>query len=100
MADLEVRVRRASSGSDVDDLLTISTGLWREDAGTHDPEVMNTDWPTQHGRASFEALAMERSVDEATRFSDSSEISASCTASSASAALRQCRRPAASSRWL
>ena len=56
MADLEVRVRRASSGSDVDDLLTISTGLWREDAGTHDPEVMNTDWPTQHGRASFEAL--------------------------------------------
>ena len=56
MADLEVRVRRASSGSDVDDLLTISTGLWCEDAGTHDPEVMNTDWPTQHGRASFEAL--------------------------------------------
>jgi len=52
----DVRVRRAASGSDVDLLLTISTGLWREDAGTHDPEVMNTDWPVQHGRASFEAL--------------------------------------------
>lgn len=56
MADLEVRVRRASSVTDVDALLTISTGLWREDAGTHDPEVMNTDWPAAHGRASFEAL--------------------------------------------
>jgi ribosomal protein S18 acetylase RimI-like enzyme len=52
----EVRVRRAATG-DVEALLTISTGLWREDAGTHDPEVMNTDWPVQHGRASFEALA-------------------------------------------
>ena len=56
MTDLEVRVRRASSASDVDALLTVSTGLWREDAGTHDPEVMNTDWPVQHGRTSFEAL--------------------------------------------
>lgn len=52
----DVRVRRASTASDVDHLLTISAGLWREDAGTHDPEVMNTDWPAQHGRASFEAL--------------------------------------------
>jgi len=56
MAEPEVLVRRASSAADVDALLTVSTGLWREDAGTHDPEVMNTDWPVQHGRASFEAL--------------------------------------------
>jgi GNAT superfamily N-acetyltransferase len=54
----DVLVRRAGA-ADVDALLTISTGLWREDAGTHDPEVMNTDWPTQHGRASFEALATD-----------------------------------------
>jgi GNAT superfamily N-acetyltransferase len=51
----EVRVRRAGA-ADVDALLTVSAGLWAEDAGTHDPEVMNTDWPLQHGRASFEAL--------------------------------------------
>ena len=50
-----MEIRRAGP-DDVDALLTISTGLWREDAGTHDPEVMNTDWPRQHGRASFEAL--------------------------------------------
>lgn len=50
-----MEIRRAGP-DDVDALLTISTGLWREDAGTHDPEVMNTDWPQQHGRASFEAL--------------------------------------------
>jgi GNAT superfamily N-acetyltransferase len=50
-----VEIRRAGSG-DVDALLTVSTGLWQEDAGTHDPEVMNTDWPAQHGRAWFEAL--------------------------------------------
>ncbi len=37
-------------------MLAISSGLWAEDAATHDPEVMNTDWPQQHGRASFEAL--------------------------------------------
>ena len=55
VASPEVRVRRAHA-DDVDALLTVSTGLWREDAGTHDPEVMNTDWPVQHGRASFEAL--------------------------------------------
>lgn len=55
MADPELRVRRAGA-DDVDALLTISSGLWAEDAGTHDPEVMNTDWPQQHGRASFEAL--------------------------------------------
>jgi GNAT superfamily N-acetyltransferase len=51
----EVRVRRAGT-ADVESLLQVSTGLWQEDAGTHDPEVMNTDWPAQHGRASFEAL--------------------------------------------
>jgi GNAT superfamily N-acetyltransferase len=50
-----VEIRRAGPG-DVDALLTVSTGLWQEDAGTHDPEVMNTDWPRDHGRASFEAL--------------------------------------------
>jgi GNAT superfamily N-acetyltransferase len=50
-----VHIRRAGAG-DVDALLTISSGLWQEDAGTHDPEVMNTDWPAQHGRASFAAL--------------------------------------------
>ena len=55
----DVRVRRAAAG-DVDALLTISSGLWAEDAGTHDPEVMNTDWPHQHGRASFEALVSDR----------------------------------------
>ena len=49
------RIRRAGAG-DIDALLTISSGLWAEDAGTHDPEVMNTDWPREHGRASFEAL--------------------------------------------
>jgi ribosomal protein S18 acetylase RimI-like enzyme len=58
VADPQVRIRRAGA-HDVDALLTISTGLWREDAGTHDPEVMNTDWPQQHGRASFEALAQD-----------------------------------------
>ena len=52
------RIRRAGVG-DIDALLTISSGLWAEDAGTHDPEVMNTDWPKQHGRASFEALVGE-----------------------------------------
>lgn len=51
-------IRRAGVG-DIDALLTISSGLWAEDAGTHDPEVMNTDWPKQHGRASFEALVGE-----------------------------------------
>jgi GNAT superfamily N-acetyltransferase len=55
MSATEVQVRRATA-SDIDALLTVSTGLWREDAGTHDPEVMNTDWPEQHGRSSFEAL--------------------------------------------
>ena len=55
VAETPVEIRRAGAG-DVDALLRISTGLWREDAGTHDPEVMNTDWPQQHGRASFEAL--------------------------------------------
>jgi GNAT superfamily N-acetyltransferase len=55
VAHPELRIRRAGAG-DVDALLTISSGLWAEDAGTHDPEVMNTDWPAQHGRASFEAL--------------------------------------------
>jgi GNAT superfamily N-acetyltransferase len=55
VADPDLRVRRAGA-ADVDALLTISSGLWAEDAGTHDPEVMNTDWPQQHGRASFEAL--------------------------------------------
>jgi len=51
-----VTVRRAGA-ADIEDLLTVSTNLWREDAGTHDPTVMNTSWPAQHGRASFEALA-------------------------------------------
>jgi GNAT superfamily N-acetyltransferase len=55
VADPDPVIRRAGAG-DVDALLTISSGLWAEDAGTHDPEVMNTDWPQQHGRASFEAL--------------------------------------------
>jgi GNAT superfamily N-acetyltransferase len=55
VTDSPVEIRRAGPG-DVDALLTVSTGLWREDAGTHDPEVMNTDWPTEHGRAWFEAL--------------------------------------------
>jgi GNAT superfamily N-acetyltransferase len=55
VADPEVRVRRAGA-DDIDSLLTISSGLWAEDAGTHDLEVMNTDWPAQHGRASFVAL--------------------------------------------
>lgn len=51
----EIRVRRAGA-ADVEDLLTVSANLWREDAGTHDPTVMNTSWPAQHGRESFEAL--------------------------------------------
>ena len=55
MAEPEIRVRRARAG-DVDAYLTVATGLWQEDAGTHDPEVMNTDWPIQHGRGWFEAL--------------------------------------------
>lgn len=55
MADPQLRIRRAGP-DDVDALLTISSGLWQEDAGTHDPEVMNTDWPVQHGRKSFEGL--------------------------------------------
>ncbi len=55
MTDPRVSIRRAGA-DDVDALLTISSGLWAEDAGTHDPEVMNTDWPQQHGRASLEAL--------------------------------------------
>ena len=59
MAETRVRLRRASTVADVDALLTVSTGLWREDAGTHDPEVMNTDWPVEHGRASFEALVAD-----------------------------------------
>ena len=58
MTQPDLRVRRAGPG-DVEALLTVSTGLWREDAGTHDPEVMNTDWPAQHGRASFEALVTD-----------------------------------------
>jgi len=55
VAETDIRIRRAGAG-DVDALLTISSGLWAEDAGTHDPEVMNTHWPREHGRASFEAL--------------------------------------------
>jgi GNAT superfamily N-acetyltransferase len=55
VADSEVRIRRAGA-RDVEALVTISAGLWAEDAGTHDPEVMNTDWPRVHGRASFESL--------------------------------------------
>jgi GNAT superfamily N-acetyltransferase len=55
VAGPDLCIRRAGA-DDVDALLTISSGLWAEDAGTHDPEVMNTDWPRQHGRASFEAL--------------------------------------------
>ncbi len=55
MTASDVRVRRAGA-ADVEALLAVSTGLWREDAGTHDPEVMNTDWPAQHGRASFASL--------------------------------------------
>jgi GNAT superfamily N-acetyltransferase len=55
VTDSPVEIRQAGPG-DVDALLTVSTGLWQEDAGTHDPEVMNTDWPTEHGRAWFEAL--------------------------------------------
>jgi GNAT superfamily N-acetyltransferase len=55
MSTPDVQVFRAGA-PDVGALLTVSAGLWREDAGTHDPEVMNTDWPVQHGRASFEAL--------------------------------------------
>ena len=55
MTDPRVCIRHAGA-DDVDALLTISSGLWAEDAGTHDPEVMNTDWPKQHGRASFESL--------------------------------------------
>jgi len=51
----QIRVRRAGP-ADIEDLLTVSTNLWREDAGTHDPTVMNTSWPAQHGRKSFEAL--------------------------------------------
>jgi len=48
-------VRRAGA-ADIEDLLTVSTKLFREDAGTHDPVVTNTSWPAQHGRESFEAL--------------------------------------------
>jgi len=48
-------VRRAGA-ADIEALLTVSTGLWSEDAGAHDPDTMNIDWPAQHGRASFEAL--------------------------------------------
>jgi GNAT superfamily N-acetyltransferase len=55
VADSPVEIRRAAPG-DVDAYLTVATGLWNEDAGTHDPEVMNTDWPTQHGREWFESL--------------------------------------------
>ena len=55
MSDPRVFIRRAGA-DDVDALLTVSAGLWAEDAGTHDPEVMNTDWPKEHGRASFEAI--------------------------------------------
>jgi GNAT superfamily N-acetyltransferase len=55
VADSPVEIRPARPG-DVDAYLTVATGLWQEDAGTHDPEVMNTDWPAQHGRAWFESL--------------------------------------------
>jgi GNAT superfamily N-acetyltransferase len=54
----QIQVRRAGA-ADIEDLLTVSTNLWREDAGTHDPTVMNTSWPAQHGRESFEALAAD-----------------------------------------
>jgi len=50
-----VEVRRAGA-DDIEDLLTVSANLFREDAGTHDPTVTNTDWPAQHGRESFRAL--------------------------------------------
>ena len=55
MTETQPRIRRAEAG-DVESYLTVATGLWNEDAGTHDPEVMNTDWPTQHGREWFESL--------------------------------------------
>jgi GNAT superfamily N-acetyltransferase len=47
---------RAAGPADVESYLTVASGLWNEDAGTHDPEVMNTDWPAQHGREWFAAL--------------------------------------------
>jgi ribosomal protein S18 acetylase RimI-like enzyme len=55
VTETQPRIRRAAAG-DVESYLTVATGLWNEDAGTHDPEVMNTDWPTQHGREWFESL--------------------------------------------
>jgi GNAT superfamily N-acetyltransferase len=55
VTETAVEIRRARAG-DVDAYLTVASGLWHEDAGTHDPEVMNTDWPAQHGRAWFESL--------------------------------------------
>jgi GNAT superfamily N-acetyltransferase len=54
----DVRVRRAQQG-DVEAYLTVATGLWQEDAGTHDPEVMNIDWPAQHGRDWFQTLVAD-----------------------------------------
>jgi GNAT superfamily N-acetyltransferase len=55
VTETQPRIRRAEAG-DVESYLTVATGLWNEDAGTHDPEVMNTDWPAQHGSEWFEAL--------------------------------------------
>jgi GNAT superfamily N-acetyltransferase len=55
VSEIQPRIRRAGPG-DVESYLTVATGLWAEDAGTHDPEVMNTDWPAQHGREWFETL--------------------------------------------
>ena len=53
-----LHLRRADA-PDVRALVEIATGLWAEDAGTHDPEVANLDWPEQHGRESFEALVAD-----------------------------------------
>jgi ribosomal protein S18 acetylase RimI-like enzyme len=53
MSDQEVIVRRATA-ADIPVLVESAAGLFGEDAGTRDPSV-DTDWPREHGAASFAA---------------------------------------------
>ncbi|MFE3031899.1 GNAT family N-acetyltransferase [Streptomyces canus] len=51
--DEDLTVRRARP-DDIPGLVASSAGLFAEDAGTRDPSV-DTDWPREHGAASFTA---------------------------------------------
>jgi GNAT superfamily N-acetyltransferase len=57
MPGVEVRIRRADL-QDVPSIVRLSEALFREDAGSRDPD-MNLEWAAQEGRAYFVGLLGE-----------------------------------------